>query len=263
MIEKIIKAVKSSNKRRGRNITIGAVIGFLLSCTAVAGVEDKYLWIKNDNDEIKFNTTETTSSGGTWNEKNPYVDAGNIWNSTTKTYVNNMTLSSSKANGKGTYNGKEVNISYGLRLSEDMTGLNFINNGSITGIISDSDKGFGIYNDGGTITKLTNNGLISGSDSGIYNNGGTIETLTNNGLISGSDSGIWNAGGKITKLTNNGLISDSDSGIRNDGGTIETLTNNGLIISGSDSGIWNYSGGTIETLTNNGLISGYGYGINI
>ena len=48
MIEKIMKAVKSSNKRRGRNITIGAVIGFLLSCTAVMGtVDGNYLWIKN------------------------------------------------------------------------------------------------------------------------------------------------------------------------------------------------------------------------
>ena len=50
MIEKIMKAVKSSNKRRGRNITIGAVIGFLLSCTAVMGAtSDKYLWIEKDD----------------------------------------------------------------------------------------------------------------------------------------------------------------------------------------------------------------------
>ena len=41
MIEKIMKAVKSSNKRRGRNITIGAVIGFLLSCTAVVGADEE------------------------------------------------------------------------------------------------------------------------------------------------------------------------------------------------------------------------------
>ena len=50
MIEKIMKAVKSSNKRRGRNITIGTVIVFLLSCTAVMGVtEGNYLWIKDNN----------------------------------------------------------------------------------------------------------------------------------------------------------------------------------------------------------------------
>ena len=155
MIEKIIKAVKSSNKKRSRNITIGAVIGFLLLCTAVAGAEDKYLRIKKDG-EIKFNTTETKNtdgSDGSWSEENPYANAGNTW--IDNTYTNNMTLSSSEANGKGTYDGKEVNISYGLRLSGDLAGVNFINNGSIIGI--GSNYGYGIYNDGGTITTLTNN----------------------------------------------------------------------------------------------------------
>ena len=52
MIEKIMKAVKSSNKRRGRNITIGAVIGFLLSCTAVIGA-DSYLWIREKDNTIQ------------------------------------------------------------------------------------------------------------------------------------------------------------------------------------------------------------------
>lgn len=37
MIEKIMKAVKSGNKKRGKNITIRAVVGMLLSCTAVLG----------------------------------------------------------------------------------------------------------------------------------------------------------------------------------------------------------------------------------
>ena len=65
MIEKVMKAVKSSNKRRGRNITIGAVIGFLLSCTAVMGEEDSYLWIKGENNgEIKFNTQKTKEVDG-------------------------------------------------------------------------------------------------------------------------------------------------------------------------------------------------------
>ena len=63
MIEKIMKAVKRGNKRRGRNITIGAVIGFLLSCTVVMGA-DSYLWIKGDSGEIKFNTTATAAGDG-------------------------------------------------------------------------------------------------------------------------------------------------------------------------------------------------------
>ena len=54
MIEKIMKAVKRGNKKRSINITVGAVLGFLLSCTAVMGANE-YLWIKNDGG-IKFST---------------------------------------------------------------------------------------------------------------------------------------------------------------------------------------------------------------
>ena len=84
MIEKILKAVKSSNKKRGRNITVGAVVGFLLSCTAVMGANE-YLWIKNDGG-IKFSTDNSTpvSTG------NPYKE--NTWDGTD--YVNNITLNS-------------------------------------------------------------------------------------------------------------------------------------------------------------------------
>ena len=96
MIEKIMKVVKRGNKRRGRNITIGAVVGFLLSCTVVMGA-DSYLWIKGDGGEIEFNTTETVDGSGSWNEgnwdtENPYEDVGNIWDTGTKTYTNNATL---------------------------------------------------------------------------------------------------------------------------------------------------------------------------
>ena len=101
MIEKVMKAVKSSNKRRGRNITIGAVIGFLLSCTAVMGAGD-YLWIKGDSGEIKFSINGTTTSDGDWKTENPYENAGNIWDTVIKTYTNNITLSSNGNNGKNT-----------------------------------------------------------------------------------------------------------------------------------------------------------------
>ena len=74
MIEKVMKAVKSSNKRKGRNITIGAVIGFLLSCTAVMG-EGNYLWIRENNGAIEFNISATIGDDGTWNDVNPYENA--------------------------------------------------------------------------------------------------------------------------------------------------------------------------------------------
>ena len=83
MIEKIMKAVKSSNKRRGRNITIGAIIGFLLSCTAVMGADDNYLWIKNDNGVIKFSTDNSEPAL----TANPYAE--NNWLESTETYINN------------------------------------------------------------------------------------------------------------------------------------------------------------------------------
>ena len=294
MIEKVMKVVKNSNKKRSRNITTGAVIGFLLSCTAVMGT-DNYLWIKENNGTIEFNTAETSDKEGTdgnWNGKNPYEE--NNWNVATKTYTNNTTLSSNDNNGKGIYQDREVDISYGLKLSGDLTGVNFINNGSITGIMSTASgdgNGYGIYNTG-TMGDITNGGLISGNGDGFYapdGNGygigiynvGEIGDVTNIGLISGSgDSsyeshsyGIYNRG-KIGDITNIGIISAngpnhnigisySGIGIFNIiGATMENITNIGIISSSID-GILN--AGKIGDITNIGIISGsgenYGFGI--
>ena len=264
MIEKIMKAVKSSNKRRGRNITIGAVIGFLLSCTAVMGADEIGVNIAVNGDKIEIDDkgkfTENTFEDGT--------------------YINNMTISVENDSGGA----------FGIKLSLTDKTINIINNGTI--LIDNTWYGYGIYNKEGTITTLTNNGLISAYGSyfgyGIPNrDGSTITTLTNNGLISGSGSshgyGIFQyMRSTIKTLINNGLISGSNSntgptsagyGIHNNISTIATLTNNGLI-SGSglrkgygisnedDSSMY---GSIITTLTNNGLISAsgslYGYGI--
>ena len=297
MIEKIIKAVKSSNKRRGRNITIGAVVGFLLSCTAVMGA-DSYLWIKGDGGEIEFNTTETVDGSGScnegnWDTENPYEDVGNIWDTVKKTYTNNTLLSSSKVNDKD--GNKE--ISYGLRLSGDLTDVNFVNNASITGEMSSSGNsyGYGIYNKSGTMKNITNAGVISGSGiyngssasygSGIYNKSGTMKNITNAGVISGTGSsssgygfgyGIYNSG-TMKNITNRGLISgtgSSDSGtgygIYNSLGTIGDITNAGIINAGIINGYGNSTSGKgigsgiynfkseMENITNAGLISGTG-----
>ena len=297
MIEKIIKAVKSSNKRRGRNITIGTVVGFLLSCTAVMGA-DSYLWIKGDGGEIEFNTTETVDGSGScnegnWDTENPYEDVGNIWDTVKKTYTNNTLLSSSKVNDKD--GNKE--ISYGLRLSGDLTDVNFVNNASITGEMSSSGNsyGYGIYNKSGTMKNITNAGVISGSGiyngssasygSGIYNKSGTMKNITNAGVISGTGSsssgygfgyGIYNSG-TMKNITNRGLISgtgSSDSGtgygIYNSLGTIGDITNAGIINAGIINGYGNSTSGKgigsgiynfkseMENITNAGLISGTG-----
>ncbi|RHG32600.1 autotransporter outer membrane beta-barrel domain-containing protein [Fusobacterium varium] len=293
MIEKIIKAVKSSNKRRGRNITIGAVIGFLLSCTAVMGAGD-YLWIKGDSGEIKFSINGTTTSDGDWKTENPYENAGNIWDKDTepKTYTNNMTLSSSTANGKS--NGS--NISYGLRLSGNLTGVNFINNGSIIGTMRESGSyGYGIHNSA-EMGNIENTGVIIGSGPGniigygygIYNSK-TIGDITNTGIINGSGSdsqtssgyGIYNyESAKITgNITNTGVIigtgsnsssSGSGYGIYNESyeEEMENIENKGIIIgtgsgnsSSSGYGIYNCNFGKIGNITNTGIISGTNIGI--
>ena len=264
MIEKILKAVKSSSKKRGRNITIGAVVGFLLSCTAVMGADENYLLIKKEGEEIKFSTDNGTTAG----TDNPYEE--NTWDGTN--YVNNRALNS-------------TSNSYGLRLEGDLGNVNFTNNGSITA--TGSSNSYGINNERGTVGTLTNNGIITGTSTGsngygINNEDGTIGTLTNNGIIAGTTPiyrnsyGIYNDGGTIGTLTNNGIItgtSTSSSGYGiNSTGTIGTLTNNGIITGtttstyGSGYGI--NSTGTIGTLTNSGIITGtttstYGSGYGI
>ncbi|WP_363149961.1 hypothetical protein [uncultured Fusobacterium sp.] len=278
MIEKLMKAVKRGNKKRGRNIAIGAVVGFLLSCTAVMGA-DEYLWIGNNGGKIGFNTASTAEidgSDGNWQDKNPYSE--NIWSGSI--YVNNITLSSNANNGKidDTYGGRDV--SYGIRFSVDLSG--FINNGLIAGV--SNIENYGIINTE-NIGSITNNGSIeientegSGMASafGILNNGnietltnnGNIETLINKGLIIGttsSNSGI-SSSGKIGILTNDGLIMGignnyGGSGIHFYDGKVTTLANNGLItgasIFSSGFGI-NNSAEKITILINNGSITGEG-----
>ena len=260
MIEKIMKAVKRGNKRRGRNITIGAVIGFLLSCTAVAGA-DEYLYIK-DNSGIQFST-----DGTDFKDTNPYKDAGNIWDTGTNTYVNNIALSgtNNEASGEG----------YGVRLKLSSEGVKFINNGAISAE-STSSNAYGIDNVAGSkISLMNNNGTISvSSGSDLYSNGinnsGVIDNLDNSGIVSASSSsgmyssGIYNSG-TINKLNNNGILFASGgiliSGIYNSG-TIDKLNNNGKIFksTGTDYGISNASLGSLQPkitiLSNKGFISG-------
>ena len=269
MIEKIMKAVKSSNKRRGRNITIGAVVGFLLSCTAVMGA-DSSLWIKEDSGKIQFNKAATVDDDGSWNDGNPYSD--NNWDTGTKTYTNNIELSSNGANGKdGNYD-----ISYGLRLSGNLNELNFINNGSITGEINNNDgDGYGIYNSD-KMGYIENTGKISGSGSnngygygcGIYNHHqGTMKNIENAGIISGQSHGIYNYSGVIDNITNTGIISGSGTtgmvfGVYNSNdkdnanNKIENIANTGVIY-GENNAIKSGSG-TIGDVNNYGILATQG-----
>ena len=275
MIEKIMKAVKSSNKKRGRNITMGAVVGFLLSCTVLMGAEDNYLYIKEEGETIKFSTDANNGTDGEWNKKNPYEK--NNWDADTRTYVNNIIISGKENDDYP--NKPEVKNGYGIKL--EANGLNFINNNKISGnattISGSSIKSYGIYvNSNITIENLKNIGIISsevssvgemsgsGSGYGIYiNSGATIKNLENMGHIAGSTNstcsgvGIY-AEGVIENLINAGIIrtgTKGNQGIYISSGTTKRLENMGNI-TGANMGIL-IRGGTIENLRNTGSISAF------
>ena len=272
MIEKIMKAVKRGNKRRSRNITIGAVIGFLLSCTAVAGA-DEYLYIKDDSG-IQFSTDSTNGADGDWSGSNPYEGVGNVWNE--NTYVNNIALSGTDNGANDTSGNPE---GYGVKLKLSLEEVKFINNGAISAE-STSSNAYGIDNVAGSKISLINNGTISASSSGAMatysngiNNSGIITNLDNSGIVYGVNTdvltysnGIYNTG-TINKLNNNGILLANKGlmvfGISNDkDGIIDKLNNNGKILSttGTDYGISNDSLGSfqpkITILSNKGFIGG-------
>ena len=259
MIEKIMKAVKSGNKKRGRNITLGAVVGMLLSCTVVMGENVAGLEIITEDTGIEFSKDGKKFTPGS--PADPYPV--NTWSN--NTYTNNLTISGTSEDGEG----------YGIYVKDSDEGPanldgNLINNGEIAG--TGSTKSYGIYakNLNGS---LTNNGIIKGFDSdesyGINTGSDFSGNLINNGEISGygtySGMGIYIAflyGG----LTNNGSINAASSGY---GIGIEIselngdLANNREIISISSSnhvqGI--YIGSSFSgSLTNNGTITSTGTG---
>ena len=273
MIEKMLKIVKSSNKRKGRNITIGAVIGFLLLCTGVMGADDNYLWIKEDGETIKFSVDTANGTDGEWNEKNPYEE--NSWDADTKTYVNNIIISGKENDDYP--NKPVVKNGYGIKL--EANGLNFINNNKISGnattISGSSIKSYGIYvNSSITIENLKNIGIISsevssvgemsGSGYGIYiDSEATIKNLENTGHIAGSTNstcsgvGIY-AEGVIENLINTGIIrtgTKGNQGIFISSGTTKKIENMGNI-TGASMGIL-APGGIIENLRNTGSISAF------
>ena len=241
MIEKIMKAVKSNNKKTGRNITIGAVVGMLLSCSAVMRAEENYLWIKNNSGIIEFSTKDEGGSGE-W-RGNPYPE-DNIWNG--KTYINNMTLS-------GNENGKDKTgkpIGYGLRLSGDLKEVELINNGSILG---DGRSSYGIFNYDSNIKSIINNGTVYGkygidNKSYDFNGVSTIGNIINYGTLYGDFGGINNGSYNLNSVS-----------------TIKNILNTGTLYGhsvGIDNGSYNFNSvSTIKNILNTGTLYGYFVGI--
>ena len=266
MLGKIMRAVKSNNKKRGRNITIGAVLGMLLSCTAVMGEDAIGLEIKN-NEGIKFIGKEGEFTPG--DKSDPYPD--NTW--VGNNYTNNSTIF-----GKAT---EASSVGYGLKLSGNLENMNFINNGSISG--EGTSKGYGIYNAGGIIGSIENSGSIFGKDYGsygIYNTSGVIGSIENSGSIFSENygsCGIYNENSSIGSLLNSGVMSGyygiyNHSKDSNSKSNISSLINDGNI-TGNSTGIYNHSEdsdsksaesliSSIGSIENIGTISGGTWGIN-
>ncbi len=256
-MDKIIKAVKSSNKKRGRNITIGAVVGMLLSYTVVMGAEENYLWIKNNSGVIEFSTKD---DGLNWEDGNPYDENSWLGN----TYTNNTILS-------GTNNGKNLSkpIGYGLKLSGDLKEVSFINNGLVLG---KGEYNYGIFNSSCNIKSIINNGIIYGYYTGIGNSSDNssssiIGNILNNGTIFGIDNESYstNSVSTIDNIINNGTVFGNSNAVidnksydYNSVSTIKNIVNDGTIY-GNYLGIDNYSdkhaSSTIENIVNTGTVT--------
>ena len=270
-MDKIIKAVKSSNKKRGRNITLGAVVGMLLSYTVVMGADDNYLWIKGEEETIKFSTIDGGGSGSNWSNENPYDENSWLGN----TYTNNTILS-------GTNNGKGLSkpTGYGLKLSGDLKEVSFINNGLVLG---KGEYNYGIFNSSCNIKSIINNGIIYGYYTGIGNSSDNssssiIGNILNNGTVFGSDFGIYNESygynsvSTIDNIINNGTVYSNNTGIENytnisASSNIGNIINNGTVFGNSNAGIDNKSYGynsvsTIKNIVNDGAIYGNYLGID-
>ena len=114
MIEKIMKAVKSGNKKRGRNITVGAVVGMLLSCTVAMGEDPP------DTEEVGLNITNNGSG----------IKIDKVFLDNTlkgNTYTNNTEIlgESSTATEEG--------IGINIDGENKKTNLTLVNNGMISG----------------------------------------------------------------------------------------------------------------------------------
>ena len=276
MIEKIMKAVKSGNKKRGRNITVGAVVGMLLSCTVVMGATEdpkatELEITKDTSGNIQFkDKAETSFTPGL--EGDPYPD--NNWNAGTNTYTNNSVIS-----GESTVENPTSGV-YEATLKVTAPEINLVNNGVIENVITiiSNPQYKSIYGYGISVVnlagELTNNGEITaystssgGNGYGIYVTSDLDGNLTNNGKITTSGSNVGLSYGICVtssnlngNLTNNGAITSNGSssysyGIRlydKSSSNHSNITNAGIIY-GSTNAI-NIKSGTLKDLYNYGLL---------
>ena len=231
MMEKIMKAVKSGNKKRGRNITVGAVVGMLLSCTVVmgAGTDVTGLEIINNGSKIEFidKDGKKFEPGA---ENDPYPE--NTWNEETKLYINNSKISGESTDGNGC----------GLKINED--GVNIVSNGMIivtTEKVGGTIYGIDVYGNG---VNIENNGKIIAiyKAQGVSSYGIGIDEDMNNIINSGLINAVADDKGdsygiatfaSVNDITNRGVINSSSAGSTSYGISIgadtESIENSGVI----------------------------------
>ena len=202
MIEKVMRAVKSNNKKRGRNITIGAVVGMLLSCSVVIKADVIGLEIGKENDAIIFKDGIGIKLSGKL--KVNLTNNGTIIGSSSS-FSSGSGIDITSLTGNLANNG--VIKSSGSGIFIESLKVNLTNNGTIIGSSSGSYFGYGI--EILTLTgNLTNTGVVYGKTSAI-NNVRTISKAHNYGLlVSSTGETVLNT----SLTTNNGLIFKVNSG---------------------------------------------------
>ena len=270
MIEKIMKAVKSGNKKRGKNITIGAVVGMLLSCTVVMGAAT--IGVEINGIEF-FKDYQTSMNPGTkftpGGEGDPYPE--NTW--IDNTYTNNSTLSGESMKG--------VHSGYGIRVIEFEEKVNIVNKGTLsaTGTSGSGAAGYGLSivspKTSVMIDYVKNEGVIAVHTKGTLGYGIniqpnspkmqiTIKEVTNTGMMTDDGNGgsgiMFGENTIVNNLINSGLINWKEKAIdiysHSYLSKVEKLDNSGLLI-GEGTGIYvNGTLATIEELINSGRISG-------
>jgi hypothetical protein len=158
-------------------------------------------------------------------------------------------------------------FSVGTGISTTFEGLTIAN-----GLVTGTENGAGIYNDGGTVTVA--NSTISGSSANFggafYNKNGTV-TITNStfsGNTAKSGGGLYNQSGtvNVTSDTLSNNTADFGGGLYNQSGTLnvtDSLLNNNTA-STQGGGLYNQFGGTVNVTRSRfeyNFTPGYGGGI--
>lgn len=282
MIKKLAEQLKRKNKKRGINITLGTVVGLLLSCTTVMGSD----YINGDIAHSDPDLSYAIAIGST--EMRDVINHGNISASSIGTGVSYVIYITS-AKMRDVINHGNIDalataldpdlgfgISYGIHInSTEMNDI--INHGSISAI--GSKLSYGIFTNSTKMRDIINYGNMRSSSlghgHGIYINSSEMRNIVNYGNIniigSGLSTGISVESIEMGDIINfgdikaSGPIGNLSYGVILNNSKVERVINHGNI-NGLKGGIEAISTEIIDVV-NHGNISSYsdgiGYGIDL